>query len=98
MILPVVLRHQATEDLLAACDYLEAQRPGLGTRLVREVRRVLERITTHPELHGRVYEDVRRAAVKRFPYSVFYRPTPDRIEVLAVFHDSRDPDGWQGRT
>ena len=98
MIRPVVLRHQATEDLLAACDYLEAQRPGLGTRLVREVRRVLERITTHPELHGRVYEDVRRAAVKRFSYGVFYKSTPDRIEVLAVFHDSRDPDGLQSRT
>jgi hypothetical protein len=24
--------------------------------------------------------------------------TPDRIEVLAVFHDSRDPAGWQSRT
>jgi toxin ParE1/3/4 len=98
MSLPVVLRHPAAEDLLAACGYLETQRPGLSTRLVMEVRRVLERITTHPELHGKVFNDVRRTAVKRFPYSVFYRVTPDRIEVLAVFHDSRDPAGWQSRT
>lgn len=98
MSLPVVLRHPAAEDLLAACDYLEAQRPGLSTRLIGEVRRVLDRIAAHPELHGMVYEDVRRAAVKRFSYSVFYRVTPDRIEVVAVFHDSRDPAGWQSRT
>jgi toxin ParE1/3/4 len=97
MRLPVVLRHQAAEDLLAACDYLEAQRNGLSTRLIGEVRRVIDRISTHPELHGIVLKDIRRTAVRRFPYSIFYRVTPARIDVLAVFHDSRDPAEWQSR-
>jgi plasmid stabilization system protein ParE len=97
MRLPVVLRHQAAEDLLAACDYLEAQRNGLSTRLIGEVRRVIDRISTHPELHGIVLMDIRRTAVRRFPYSIFYRVTPARIDVLAVFHDSRDPAEWQSR-
>jgi plasmid stabilization system protein ParE len=98
MSLPVVLRHQATEELLAACDYLEAQRPGLSRRLIGEVRRALERISAHPELHGKVLGEIRRAAVRRFPYSVFYHVMPLRIEVLAMFHDSRDPTEWQSRT
>lgn len=97
MRLPVVLRHQAAEELLAACGYLEAQRKGLSTRLIGEVRRVIDRISTHPELHGIVLKDIRRAAVRRFPYSIFYRVTPARIDVLAVFHDSRDPVVWQSR-
>jgi hypothetical protein len=29
--LPVVLRHQAAEELLAACDYVDVQRLGLST-------------------------------------------------------------------
>jgi hypothetical protein len=33
MSLPVVLRHHAAEELLAACDYLEAEREGLSLRL-----------------------------------------------------------------
>ena len=97
MSLPVVLRHKAAEELLAACDYLEAQREGLSIRLIGEVRRVIDRISTHPELHGIVLKDIRRAAVRRFPYSVFYCVTPERIDVLAVFHDSRDPAQWQSR-
>jgi plasmid stabilization system protein ParE len=97
MNLPVVLRRQAAEEYLAACDYLEARRAGLSRRLVGEVRRIINRISTNPELHGKVLRDVRRAAVRRFPYSVFYRVMPDKIEVLAVFHDSRDPAVWQGR-
>jgi plasmid stabilization system protein ParE len=86
MSLPVVLRHQAAEELLAACNYLEAQQKGL-----------IDRISTHPELHGVVLKDIRRAAVRRFHYSIFYRVTPARIDVLAVFHDSRDPAEWQRR-
>jgi len=97
MSLPVVLRQHAAEELLAACDYLEAQREGLSIRLIGEVKRVMDRISVHPELHGIVLKDIRRAAVRRFPYSVFYRVTPARIEVLAVFHDSRDPAQWQSR-
>jgi plasmid stabilization system protein ParE len=97
MSLPVVLRHQAAEELLAACDYLEAQRKSLSIRLIGEVRRVIDRISTHPELHGIVLKDIRRAAVRRFPYSIFYRVTSTRIDVLAVFHDSRDPSEWQRR-
>jgi plasmid stabilization system protein ParE len=97
MSLPVVLRHHAAEELLAACDYLEAEREGLSLRLIGEVRRVIDRISTHPELHAIVLKDIRRAAVRRFPYSVFYRVTPARIDVLAVFHDSRDSSEWQRR-
>jgi hypothetical protein len=46
MSLPVVLRHKAAEELLAACDYLEAQREGLSIRLIGEIRRVIDRIST----------------------------------------------------
>lgn len=94
---PVVLRRKAAEELLAACDYLEAQREGLSIRLIVEIRHVIDRISTHPELHGVVLKDIRRAAVRRFPYSIFYRVTSTRIDVLAVFHDSRDPSEWQRR-
>lgn len=97
MSLPVVLRHKAAEELLAACDCLEAQREGLSIRLIGEIRHVIDRISTHPELHGIVLKDIRRAAVRRFPYSIFYRVTSTRIDVLVVFHDSRDPSEWQRR-
>lgn len=35
--------------------------------------------------------------VKKFPYMVFYRVDDDQITVLAVYHTSRDPAGWQSR-
>lgn len=41
--------------------------------------------------------DARRRVVRRFPYVVIYLVEPEHIEVLAVFHTSRDPKQWQGR-
>ena len=48
-------------------------------------------------MHGFVLADIRKAVVRRFLYCVFYRPYSDRVEVITVFHTSRDPSVWQGR-
>ena len=55
------------------------------------------RIAITPSAHRTVYRDVRRALTRRFPYGVYYRVHADRIEVIAVYHSSRDPSGWQSR-
>ena len=39
----------------------------------------------------------RKCVVRRFTFNVYYRPHFDRIEVIAVFHTSRDPAIWKGR-
>jgi plasmid stabilization system protein ParE len=44
-----------------------------------------------------VFEEVRRAVVRRFPYAVFYKIEPQQVVVLAVFHSRRDPKSWQAR-
>jgi|GEM_PF-3421820 len=35
--------------------------------------------------------------VRRFPYAVLFRQRGQSIEVLAVFHGSRDPGLWRER-
>jgi plasmid stabilization system protein ParE len=69
----------------------------LGAAFTAAVRDVLNRIAGLPLAHQVVYKNFRRAVVRRFPYSVFYRVDPDRVTVIAVFHNRRDPAAWQGR-
>lgn len=97
MSLPVVLRDEAQVEFDDAFDHYEGQQAGLGVDFVTRVQRVFDRIAANPLLHQVVLGDVRKAVVTRFPYCVFYRPHADRVEVLAVFHTSRDPAGWQDR-
>jgi plasmid stabilization system protein ParE len=97
MSLPVVLRAEAQADFDDAFDWFERQRPGLGVDFAARVQEVFDRISANPLLHQVVFKDVRRAVVKRFTYSVFYRVEASQVLVLAVFHSKRDPSIWQGR-
>jgi plasmid stabilization system protein ParE len=98
MSLPVVLRDEAQTEFDEAFDHYEGQRPGLGIQFAERVQDVFDRISANPQLHAVVLGDVRKAVVSRFPYCVYYRAEPARVQVIAVFHTSRDPSIWQGRT
>lgn len=97
MNLPVVLRDEAQSEFDSAFDYYESQRAGLGVAFVARVQQVFDRISANPLMHSVVLGDIRKAVVPRFPFCVFYRPHADRVEIIAVFHSSRDPAIWQGR-
>src|SRR5262245_12482106 len=97
MSLTVALTAEAEADLDEAAQWYEERSAGLGEDFVSQVRTTLELIGDNPELYGEVHPGIRRARVKRFPYGVFYRLRENRVEVVAVFHDHRDPSAWQSR-
>ena len=98
MSLPVVLRAEAEAEFDQAFDFYESQRPGLGVAFVTRVQVVLDRIAENPRLYPVIFADILKAIVTRYPYCVFYRADIARVEVVAIFHTSRDPSIWRGRT
>ena len=92
-----LFRPAAVEELREARDWYDAQRVGLGDELGEIVAHTLDRIAAHPDAFPEVMPSVRRAVISRFPYGIFYRRTPDALEVLAVFHHRRDPTIWRRR-
>jgi toxin ParE1/3/4 len=96
--LPIVLRDEAKAEFDEAFDWYDARRAGLGTEFVAEVQMVFDRIAANPLMHAAMLEDIHKGVVRRLPYSVFYRPHSNRVEIITVFHNSRDPSIWQGRT
>ena len=97
MSLPVLLRDEAEAEFDEAFDWYDGQRVGLGPEFASEIQRVFDRIAVHPLIGPVALSDIRKGVVRRYPYCVYYRPHPDRIEVIAVFHTSRDPSIWQAR-
>src|SRR5262249_21310117 len=91
----VTLRSAARLELAEAVLWYERERTGLGKELSDEVDRRLAEIAKQPEKYPIAHKDVREAPVSEFPYSIFYCAKPERIVVLSVFHNSRDPAVWQ---
>jgi toxin ParE1/3/4 len=88
---------EAELDLLRAYLTYEAAQHGLGRRFLSRVQDVVDRIAASPEVHAVTYMNVRQTLVRKFPYIVCYTLEGQVVNVVAVFHTSRDPKGWQSR-
>ncbi len=98
MNLPVELSLEAEDDVAKAVAWHEKKSTGLGTSLLTEIRRALERLSDYPESFPEMRLGVRRSPVRRFPYGVFYRVRNSTVEVVGIFHNHRSPKIWQKRT
>jgi monomeric isocitrate dehydrogenase len=87
MSLPIVFRVAAKAEFDEAFDWYEQQQPELGIDFLMCVAEVLERIESFSDVYETVFEDVRRAVVRKFPYLVLYKVESSQIVVLAWLTD-----------
>lgn len=87
----------ARAEIIDAQDWYEREAKGLGARFRLEIDSQVQRISTNPLQFPVMLRDLRRARLRRFPYSLFFRILDDTIYVIACFHASRAPHIWQGR-
>lgn len=93
----VRLRPEAEQDVAEAALWYEANEPGLGAQFVDQVQATIDTIADQPNAFTTVYNSVRRALVRRFPFGVFYQIDKDGVIVIAVLHGSRHPRAWKER-
>jgi toxin ParE1/3/4 len=94
----LLIRPEAEFDIEEAFEWYEEQNSGLGSEFVRAVDISLATIGRHPLVYPLVYQEVRRALIRRFPYGIFYLMEEETIVVIACFHVKRDPQQWQSRS
>jgi plasmid stabilization system protein ParE len=91
------VRREAQTDIKEPARRYERRESGLGTRFVREVRTTLNHVADNPLRFPVIDEDVRRALLHKFPYSVYFVSEPESVAIIAVLHQHRRPDAWQAR-
>lgn len=91
----MVFRAQAELEISEAAEWYEARGKGLSTEFLRTVEACLASIQRNPFQHPKIYGAHRRAALRRFPYGIFYTVTDDEIVIVSCYHARRDPKGWR---
>ena len=94
---PVVFRRIARSEYDEAVGWYESKRAGLGLEFKSAVDDKLALIARQPTLFRQIRGPVRRAVLKRFPYTIHFLNEQDRIVVLAVFHAARGPGAFLRR-
>lgn len=92
-----IIRPEAEADLAEAKKWYDDKRVGLGDDFLEHVEVAFQTVQRFPLVSQPLYKNLRRVRVPKFPYTVIYRVDDDQITVLAVYHTSRDPKGWQSR-
>lgn len=94
----VIVQPEAESDLAEAFRWYEQRSPGLGDDFLDEIDRVFGLIAENPLLTAPVWRAARRAIPRRFPYVVIYVERGDRVYVLGVLHQRRNPSLTRHRT
>lgn len=66
------VRPEAERDALEAASWYDAERIGLGVEFLAELRATLARIEETPQQYPLVFQENRRAILRRFPFGVFF--------------------------
>ena len=93
----VILHPEAGAEMLAAAEFYEGKRAGLGIEFIGEVERATSALVVYSRIGHRFSRRLRRVLVQRFPYGLLYRIEGERIFVVAVAHVRRRPGYWRHR-
>jgi plasmid stabilization system protein ParE len=87
---------EARIDLLAAADFYETRRAGLGTEFGVDVGLALARVLEAPRRWPEIEPGIRRYRLDRFPYAMIYRTASTQtLDIIAIFDLRRRPGSWR---
>ena len=90
----LIVRRKAEGQAARARDWYDDQLEGLGDQFIAELENAIEKALEHPLQYQKIYLEIRRVLVRRFPYALFFVFSKSRVVVLAVLRQSEDPRKW----
>jgi plasmid stabilization system protein ParE len=93
----LVVRPEVEAELPEAAEWYEVRAFGLAAEFLRAVDACMASVMRNPFQYPIVHEGKRRALVRRFPYSLIYVASEQKVLILACLHGRRHPMRWQQR-
>lgn len=95
----VEFRKEALQDILSIISWYEDHRVGLGDEFFIALEKLKHQLEKNPFQFIKKYKQIRKAAMSRFPYILYYRiEKPRKVIVFAVLHMRRSSKHVKVRT
>jgi toxin ParE1/3/4 len=93
MVFPSKIHKKAHEEYIAAYEWYEDQKEGLGRKFMNVVERSLMQIRENPDQYSYVKGTYRQAKIDGFPFTIVYQFFPKRklVHITSIHHTSRNP-------
>jgi len=93
----IIVRREAQLEVQEAFHYYQGKSEGLGFEFMRSLDASLQSAKRSPFVYQKIYQEIRRILLRKFPYAVFYIAEERRIVVIACFHQRRSEVDWLRR-
>lgn len=93
----MLFRAVVKQELDEIVAYYEVRKPGLGLLLLDVTDILLKRIQTNPFQFQVRHKNIRKAGLIDFPYNIYFRVYRNKIVVLGILHQKRNPKLWKKR-
>ncbi|HAM99324.1 MAG TPA: type II toxin-antitoxin system RelE/ParE family toxin [Marinilabiliales bacterium] len=96
----VKIEPEALEDIQEITDWYNGAQAGLGKRFQKTAIRLMNSLSTDPQIYAIRYNEIRCVLIKKFPYLAHFYVNDENntVEILAVISTDRNPKIWQEKT
>lgn len=91
------LSDDAEVDFDKSYKFYYQDSPQVADAFFKQINLGFEDIKQNPESFPVAYKDIRKFVIKKFPFVIYYRKVDTQIQVIAIFHTSRNPEIWNDR-
>jgi toxin ParE1/3/4 len=89
---------EARSDLREGKSFYRRRSPLAALAFAREIERAVERIMEAPMRYAMGEHGTRELVLPwRFPYTVVYKASAEQIVIVAIAHQSKEPEYWHHR-
>lgn len=88
---------EAENDFDSSYSFYYDESPGLANQFYRRINTGLENIKKSPHTYPLAHKNLRKYKVKTFPFVIYFQINGPVIQVIAIFHTSRNPQIWNTR-
>jgi toxin ParE1/3/4 len=93
----IELSDEAEIDFDKSYEYYTLKSEKTANAFYKQIDSGLRKIGQSPTSHQKVYHEIRKFVLKKFPFIIYYQIEEPIIKVIAIFHTSRNPELWEER-
>jgi toxin ParE1/3/4 len=90
----ILVRRRAELDIVEAFIWYQEQLDGLGFEFLQLLDETVQLVDRFPASNPIIFQNIRRALLRRFPYAVFYLLEEDTLIILACLHQKQQRENW----
>lgn len=88
---------EAEKDVIEAYNWYKKYSLELAENFKECLDSKIEGLHRNPFTPSFVFRNYRSAKILRFPYNIIFKIKGTEIQIMAVFHSSRNPKEWKKR-